>query len=145
MSKTPEIPVKTDPAALGPFVETTGDIRVTVVPQYVEDGFDGNPAEGFVFSYTVTIENLGAEAVQLLSRHWMIYSGGELFNEVTGDGVVGVQPVIPPNEGFQYSSWAVIDDPAGSMRGSYELRMSSGTILSVTIPEFLLEAPHTIH
>ena len=51
------------------YVRETRSIRVAVKPAYLDDQSD--PEDGrYVWSYTVTIENKGAEAVQLMSRVW---------------------------------------------------------------------------
>ncbi len=52
--------------------------------------------ERYVFSYTVTIRNLGRAPVQLLGRYWLITNGNGRETEVRGEGVVGVQPHIAP-------------------------------------------------
>ena len=98
-----------------------------------------NPEQrAHAFSYTITISNLGMEPVQLVKRHWMIQSGGEAYDEVLGDGVVGLQPIIKPGESFEYTSGAVIPDPLGCMKGTYTLKNTKGDFFKVEIPEFEL-------
>ena len=122
----------------------TWDIRVTVRPTHIADGSD--PAENlYAFSYAVTIENLGTQPVQLLERHWVITSAGKHFAEVVGPGVVGQQPTIGAGESFEYSSSAVIEDPIGTMQGSYTFRAQDGKFLTVEIPKFDLAYPIVIH
>ena len=43
----------------------------------------------FVFSYTITITNLGALPARLVSRHWVITDAHNHVQEVRGQGVVG--------------------------------------------------------
>ncbi|MBX7138554.1 MAG: Co2+/Mg2+ efflux protein ApaG [Oligoflexia bacterium] len=99
----------------------------------------------FAFSYTIRIENLGEETAQLLERHWIIRSNGQQIAEVVGPGVVGEQPVLEPGAMFEYSSGAVIQDPLGSMEGSYTFRAASGRFFQVAIPRFELLYPIVIH
>ena len=71
----------------------------------------------FAFAYTLTIRNTGQVAAQLISRHWIITDSDEVVQEVKGLGVVGNQPLLKPGENFEYTSWAVIATPVGTMRG----------------------------
>ncbi len=48
----------------------------------------------FVFSYTITLTNVGDMPVKLLSRHWIITDANREVQEVRGQGVVGEQPVL---------------------------------------------------
>ncbi len=124
--------------------ETTNFIRVTVVPDYLEDHSD--PAKHvYAFSYTITLENIGNETVQLMKRHWVINSGGAEYMQVKGDGVIGEQPVLEGNDGFRYSSGTVIKDPVGSMHGYYTFKGKGGALFEVTIPRFDLIYPHLLH
>lgn len=122
------------------FSETTAKITVSVEPAPIPE--ESDPTAGtFVFAYTIHIENNSDDSVQLLERHWLIESAGEQIGEVTGPGVVGVQPVLEPGESFEYTSSAKIKDPVGSMRGSYVFRRKSGGMFTVQIPRFKLLYP----
>ena len=90
----------------------------------------------------MTIENKGAEAVQLLARHWHITDGRGQVKEASGEGVVGAQPVIAPGESFQYTSGCPLPIASGYMSGKYRMRSSSGEAFEAEIPAFLLESPH---
>ena len=63
----------------------TKRIRVAVKPAYLDDQSDPED-DRYVWSYTVTIENRGAEPVQLLSRYWNIVDGSGRIQEVRGPG-----------------------------------------------------------
>jgi len=120
------------------YTEVTENISISVVPKYESE--ESNPAIGkFVYSYTVTIENIGTETVKLLSRHWYIVDSIQEKREVRGEGVVGVQPELKPGETFQYVSWCPLHSPIGKMYGNYTfLNLSARTTFKVLIPEFLL-------
>src|SRR5579863_8136131 len=75
----------------------TRSIFVAVKPAYLDDQSDPDDRR-YVWSYTVTIENRGSEAVQLMSRYWNITDGNGAVREVRGPGVVGAQPVIAGRE-----------------------------------------------
>ena len=126
------------------YTKTTNSICVSVQVGAVLD--DCSLADNvFSFSYTITIKNLGQETVQLLERHWIITSAGNFFDEVVGDGVVGLQPNIEKGESFEYTSGAIIENAFGSMKGSYTMRSASGKFFDVEIPEFELIHPDALH
>ncbi|HET8897711.1 MAG TPA: Co2+/Mg2+ efflux protein ApaG [Rhodanobacteraceae bacterium] len=104
------------------------------------------PNEGrYVFSYTVSLRNRGAQAAQLLARHWIITDGDGRIEEVRGDGVVGEQPNMYPGGGYEYSSGAVLKTGVGTMRGSYLMEAEDGTRFEAPIPAFVLSIPRTLH
>ena len=126
------------------YSQVTRDIRVSVLPEHLEDKSDPN-AGIFAFAYAVRIENLGQETAQLIERHWIISSNGAHFAEVVGPGVVGEQPTLEHGGIFEYSSSAIIHHPIGSMHGSYTFRGSAGDFFQVEIPKFDLLYPVMIH
>jgi ApaG protein len=117
---------------------------VTVRTQYLPE--QSNPErDQFVFSYTITIQNTGSIAAQLISRHWVITDAEEQVQEVNGLGVVGHQPLLPPGESFEYTSWATIKTPVGTMRGEYFCVAEDGHRFEAPIPEFALVMPRMLH
>jgi ApaG protein len=123
------------------YERTTQNIRVAVKPSYLDDQSD--PSENrYVWSYAVTIENLGTETVQLISRYWHITDARGHVQEVRGPGVVGEQPVLEPGQAFEYSSGCPLPTPSGAMVGRYQLRSVSGENFEAHIPMFLLESPY---
>ena len=120
------------------------DFAVTVRTQYLED--QSNPdKDHFVFAYAITIKNTGDIAAQLISRHWVITDANNNVQELRGLGVVGHQPLLQPGEQFEYSSGTQIATPQGSMGGEYFCVAEDGHRFEVTIPEFLLSLPRTLH
>ena len=99
----------------------------------------------FVFSYTITIHNRGAQATQLMTRHWLITDADGKKQEVHGDGVIGEQPVIQPGEKHTYSSGAVIETPVGTMEGRYGMLTADGSEFNATIPVFRLAVPGVLN
>ena len=120
--------------------EITVSSRVRFVPD------QSDPAQGrYVFAYTMTITNTGSVTAQLVSRHWIITDANEHVQEVKGEGVVGEQPVLRPNESFEYTSGAAIATPVGTMRGSYQMVAEDGVRFDAPIPEFTLSMPRVLH
>ena len=99
----------------------------------------------FVFAYTITVTNTGSVAAQLVSRHWIITDANNQVQEVRGLGVVGEQPLLRPNESFQYTSGTAIATPVGTMRGSYQMVAEDGAQFDAPIPEFTLSMPRVLH
>jgi ApaG protein len=94
----------------------------------------------YTFSYTITVQNTGEVAAQLISRHWIISDPAGRTEEVTGLGVVGHQPLLQPGEAFEYTSGCQLRSPTGSMRGSYFCVAEDGARFDVPIPAFTLDA-----
>ena len=120
------------------------EITVSTRTQYVPDQSD--EANGrFVFAYTITIRNTGNITAQLISRHWVIADSNGKVQEVRGLGVVGAQPLLKPDETFEYTSGTAIATPVGTMRGSYQMMAEDGLQFDATIPEFTLSMPRVLH
>jgi ApaG protein len=124
-----------------PYEATTRGIRVAVQPAYIEDQSEPEDNQ-YLWSYTITIENLGPETVQLLSRYWHISDAAGRVQEVRGPGVVGAQPVLEPGQVFEYTSGCPLPTASGAMVGRYQMRAASGEAFEIDIPLFLLESPH---
>lgn len=96
----------------------------------------------YLFAYRITIENLTAYPVKLLSRHWHIIDSNGAHREVEGEGVVGQQPVIESGGTYQYTSAANLNSDMGKMYGTYLVEnLFHKRKIRVAIPEFQLIAP----
>ena len=120
------------------------NIRVDVATRYIPEQSDPE-SDRYVFSYAVTITNVGSTAAQLISRHWQITDAQGKVQEVRGLGVVGNQPLLQPGEKFEYASGTALETPVGTMRGSYRMVAADGTQFDAEIPEFVLSMPRTLH
>ena len=114
--------------------------QVTYLPDQSDE-----PGNRFVFSYTINITNLGHQTAKLISRHWIITDANNDVQEVRGQGVVGEQPVLAPNQSFEYTSGTVLATQVGTMRGSYQMQAVDGTQFDVEIPQFVLSVPRVLH
>jgi len=123
------------------YIATTRQIRVTVRPDYLEDQSAPNDSH-FVWAYHVTIENLGSETVQLMSRHWKITDARGDIHEVRGPGVIGEQPVLEPGDLYEYTSGTPLATPSGIMMGEYQMENERGEAFDITIPAFSLDSPY---
>lgn len=120
------------------------EIRISVRSQYLAEQSDPENRQ-FAFAYTVTIRNTGETPVQLIARHWYITDGDNEVQEVRGLGVVGQQPLLRTGEQFEYTSWATLPTPAGTMRGEYFCVTEDAQFFQAPIAEFALVMPRTLH
>ncbi len=119
----------------------TRKIEVTVTPRFVSER--SSPNNGYFFwTYTIDITNLGAETVQLKTRHWRITDALGRLQEVKGPGVVGEEPVLKPGESFEYTSGVPLPTPSGFMAGSYGMVTPAGEHFDIEIPAFSLDSSH---
>ena len=120
------------------------EIRISVRTQYLPEQSDPENRR-FAFAYTVTIRNIGETPVQLIARHWYITDGDNEVQEVRSLGVVGQQPLLRTGEQFEYTSWATLPTPAGTMRGEYFCVTEDAQFFQAPIAEFALVMPRTLH
>lgn len=122
------------------YEKATEGIRVRVQPRF--SLADSDPSDGtFVFSYQVNMANEGAEAAQLLFRHWLIHDSASGDSMVDGEGVVGQQPLLAPGDSHEYQSYCVLHSPAGYMEGYYTFVRPDGHQFRVEVPRFQLNGP----
>lgn len=120
--------------------QITVSARTAFIPEQSDEA--GNR---FVFAYTISILNSGTVAARLVSRHWIITDAENKVQEVRGLGVVGQQPLLQPQEHYEYTSGAAIATPVGIMRGSYQMVAEDGVSFEAAIPEFTLSVPRVLH
>ena len=120
--------------------EFSCDVKVQFLPD------QSQPPEGpFAFAYTVTIRNTGDVAAQLVGRHWLIHDHRGGVQEVRGLGVIGHQPLLKPGEQFEYTSWAQISTPQGSMQGRFFCITEDAHWFESPVPEFALADTAALH
>ena len=115
-------------------------IEVTVNPQFYSTEKNMNQ-NVFTWVYDVKIENFGVSTIQLTRRYWQIFDGLTKIREIEDEGIVGQQPIIRPNELFEYSSQVTLFSDSGLMLGKYlALDMLTGEKFSINIPAFSLDS-----
>ncbi len=127
-----------------PSIVHTKSINITVKSAYLPEQSDQEEPR-FVFSYTITITNNSENKVQLLSRYWLITDANGETSTVAGEGVIGQQPYIAPNQSFTYSSGCLLKTPLGTMQGHYQLLDHDNNLLHADIPVFRLALPNILH
>lgn len=122
----------------------TRGVRVRVRSKYHADR--SRPADNeWFFSYTIQIGNEGDRPVRLLTRHWIITDANGEVQEVRGPGVVGQQPVLPPGQSFEYTSFCPLSTPFGTMHGTYRMVADGGEEFDAEIAPFALGEPFSIN
>lgn len=119
-------------------------ITINTKTSYVSEQSDPEH-EKFIWSYEITIENGLDEIVQLLNRYWRITDMTGHVEEIRGQGVVGLQPLIKPEKKFVYSSFCQLQTPQGTMEGHYEMQNLDEVRFNVSVPKFILSAPSSIN
>ena len=113
--------------------------RVEVSPLYLAE--QSSPPQGlYVFSYTITISNVGQVPAQLISRTWNVNDANGHTERVRGLGVVGQQPLLKPGQSFEYTSGTRLHTPTGTMHGSFFCVAEDGEKFDVDVPMFVLDA-----
>lgn len=121
---------------MAPLSEISKKINI-----FIEVTYHGFKSSQNVFSYKINIENHSESSVKLLYRKWLIKDTLHETREVEGEGVVGEQPIIAPEDNFVYTSWCPIKSDAGQMSGSYTfLNLLTDEEFEVEIPSFELLA-----
>lgn len=119
----------------------SGGVKISVESFYQPE-FSNPVNSEFMFAYRIIIENNNNFPVKLLSRHWHIFDSNGVLKEVEGEGVVGVQPELPPGDTYQYMSGCNLRSEIGRMHGSYLMENTqTHRTFNVAIPAFELEAP----
>ncbi|HEY9364383.1 MAG TPA: Co2+/Mg2+ efflux protein ApaG [Chitinophagaceae bacterium] len=116
-------------------------VEVSVESFYQPDY--SNPVNGeFMFAYRITIENHNRFPIKLHRRRWNIFDSNGSYREVEGEGVVGIQPTINPNERYQYVSGCNLRTEMGKMTGTYQMEnLHSKVFFDVNIPSFEMIVP----
>ena len=113
--------------------------RVEVSPCFLAE--QSMPEQGmYMFSYTVSIANVGAVPAQLIARTWNVNDANGHTERVRGLGVVGQQPLLKPGEVFEYTSGTRLRTPTGTMHGSFFCVAEDGEKFDTDIPMFVLDA-----
>ncbi len=106
-----------------------------------------NPAGSeYMFAYRITIENINSFPIKLLSRHWHIFDSNGTEREVVGDGVIGEQPIINPDNNYQYVSGCNLRTEMGKMHGTYIFEnLHNKKTFTAHIPKFDMVVPFKLN
>ncbi|NOQ73099.1 MAG: Co2+/Mg2+ efflux protein ApaG [Crocinitomix sp.] len=95
----------------------------------------------YFFNYRIVIENMNSYDIQLISRYWFIFDSLNPAKEISGEGVVGEQPILVPGQKHVYVSGTDLHSEIGFMRGYYMFeRQDTKERFRVAVPKFELFA-----
>lgn len=118
--------------------QITKGIKISVKTKYNGTSYR-NHRLYYVFAYFITIENYSDKIVMLTDRYWKIFDSLNKTEIVTGEGVVGEQPILHPKEKYAYSSGCFLESNIGAMTGFYTMQdLQSNETFKVMIPTFQL-------
>ncbi|MCB9244845.1 MAG: Co2+/Mg2+ efflux protein ApaG [Flavobacteriales bacterium] len=127
------------------YTAITQGVKVSVEANYEIHLSDPDRLNN-IFSYHVLIENVGSAPVKLIRRHWIIVDCLHAQREVEGDGVIGEQPLIDPEQYHEYESWCSLHGEVGKMWGTYLFQNClTGQEFLVDIPVFHLVTPYKLN
>jgi ApaG protein len=123
----------------------TNNIKISTVTRFNPD--QSTPLNGvFYFDYFITIENNSDQPFQLLRRHWDILDSIGQQYAVDGEGVVGQQPIILPNEKYNYQSACRLRSDVGMMKGKYLFKnLNEENLFEVEIDPFRFITPYRLN
>ena len=100
-----------------------------------------------IFTYRVTIENMGAYTVQLLKAYWFSQGSNGIIQELNFEGVNGQQPILVSQGTHQYVSQCQLHADMVTRSGYYTFvrKGKDGEILIVDIPEFQMCSPFKLN
>jgi ApaG protein len=129
--------------AMSTYSQTTRGVRINVTPAFLAEQSDASN-DDYVWSYTVEIENMSSETVQLTARRWQITDCNGITQIVQGAGVVGEQPILHEGDSFTYTSGCPLSTPSGLMRGTYRMVTLDGEVFEAEVPAFSLDSPFDV-
>lgn len=123
------------------YTATTRGVEVSVEAFYLDE--QSEPERGsWVWAYRVRIANRGTQTVQLLRRTWRITDALGRINLVEGPGVIGEQPILKPDQAFEYTSGIPLPTDSGFMAGTYHMTVTgTGEMFDAEVPMFSLDSP----
>ena len=124
--------------------EENNNINIKVETTFIKDR-SSIEVPIYVFAYNVEIKNTQTVEVQLLSRYWHITDGNGQIEEIRGPGVVGLKPIIQPEEIFQYSSFCPLKTPFGVMHGVFQMKNSAEDYFNALVSPFRLTIPDHVN
>lgn len=120
---------------------TTEGVKISVTTHFRAD-FSKVNENIFFFNYRIEIENNNENTVQLLHRDWYIFDSLNEPSIVSGQGVVGEQPILKSGQKYSYTSGCELCSELGQMKGFYTFKnQMTGELFQVIIPTFDLNYP----
>jgi len=117
------------------FSQQTGDIEVAINPTLIHNANTSKK----MWIYCVIFTNFGKETYKLLSRKWIVQENQSTPHEISGNGVVGQNPVIAPQSSFEYFSHIIVDGLTTAFSGEFVFEnLSTKKLLAAPTNQIIL-------
>ncbi|MTG96941.1 MULTISPECIES: Co2+/Mg2+ efflux protein ApaG [Myroides] len=127
------------------ITKVTKGVKISIKTAY-EGSFYRKKKLSYAFTYEITIENHSDAIIQIDSRFWKIFDSTNGFEFVQGEGIVGQQPILYPDDSHTYRSGCVLESTMGTMEGNYTVNnLLDNSTFKVLIPRFQLIAPFSMN
>ena len=121
--------------------EISEGVKVTVTSQFRPD-LSHLDLGRFFFNYRIEIKNFNNFKIRLLHRDWYIFDSLREATFVSGEGVVGEQPVLQSGESFKYTSGVELTSELGYMKGFFTfINLGTENHFQVHVPQIHLNCP----
>lgn len=100
------------------FISEAEEIEVTIGAMFLQKDV---MQDIYIWQYYLVIANRKKSPVQIVGRRWELYDVHGIVEIVESQGISGQQPILQPNEAFEYSSHIRLFSPSGMMQGQFEL------------------------
>ena len=101
------------------FMEKNGNFNVAISPSLIKSQSVGNKQ---MWIYFVIITNFDTNPYKLISRKWTVKEDKKDENYVSGNGVVGLNPIIEPMTSFEYFSHIIVDSDVTIIKGEFTMK-----------------------
>ncbi|WAR07727.1 FBX3-like protein, partial [Mya arenaria] len=123
---------------------TSHHITVKPTTMYVPSMSRAAPPVNF-FAYRIIMEMPSeaphSQSCRLTTRHWTVTDGNGKVERVTGEGVVGQNPVMKPGSKFAWISCTTFQTDTGSMEGYFMFtNLHTGAEMRVECPRYHMRA-----
>jgi ApaG protein len=119
-------------------------LGVTIhVETFYQENYSNPVMQEYMFAYKIIVINGNSYPICLLRRNWTIVSADGSKRYVEGEGVVGLQPIIPSGGQHQYLSGCNLKTDMGKMYGTYQMEnLLTKELFIVDIPTFAMIFPY---
>jgi ApaG protein len=128
---------------------TTNGLRIGATAFFLEhescpNEIDGQPPQ-YVWGYRVLVLNNSEQTIKLLGRKWTLIDADGKRQDVSGQGLMGLQPTLKPGQSFRYVASCPLPTHWGTMEGSIIAETPDGQTFDAEVGRFyLVSAPRAL-
>jgi ApaG protein len=102
------------------IINKTNCFDVSISPSLVRSNQQNSDQKMWV--YFIILTNFGTDSYKLISRKLLIKDGYKQIQEISGTGVVGLNPIIDPRSSFEYCSHIMVDSHEALLQISFVMQ-----------------------